>query len=447
MSNEQMKDLKLSAARQEVYNTMMKLLERDDLSWVKEWQGSDTPVSFSTEKAYRGSNEFILSIVSSLRGYSDNRWLTFNQLQKAGLRFKQDENGKSLATKQGVPIEFFSFYDKSTKKPLDWKKFNEMDKEEQFDYWTKNVKPVSQNYTVFNCSLVENCPAAKMVRPTISDADRDERADKLLDTWSREESKITEDGGNRAYYSISSDKIHTPEKSAFFNLTSFYGTNFHEVGHSTGAKHRLNREGIANFAGFGSKSYAAEELVAEISSVFVCKELGLALDENHLKNHAAYIQSWREIIRENPQALFTAFSQANRAASLILEKENISASGNTKDVSGSSSASSEDSMTKDEFLAMAGEYNLSETDIKALRNSNDSLVGVQMLDDGNSQSLKQQETSGGLRFSRLSEEDHDDRTKRSNLSAMVSNIPARKAQQAPASKVAADENVMINSKG
>ena len=196
-----------------------------------------------------------------------------------------------------------------------------------------------------------------------------------------------------------------------------------------------------NFGGFGSKSYAAEELVAEISSVFVCKELGLELDEAHLKNHAAYIQSWQEIIQENPQALFTAFSQANRAANLILEKENVSAAGTAKDVSSDSSAS----MTKDAFLAMAGEYDLSERDIKELRNANDSLVGSQMLDDGNSQSLTQQEASGGLRFSRLSEEDHDDRTKRSNLSAMVSNIPARKAQKASA--VSADENVMVNSKG
>lgn len=61
------------------------------------------------------------------------------------------------------------------------------------------------------------------------------------------------------FYSISKNEITVPEKVQFKDGEAFYGTLFHEMGHSTGAEGVLNRFQPTSF---GSKEYSDEELVA-----------------------------------------------------------------------------------------------------------------------------------------------------------------------------------------
>jgi antirestriction protein ArdC len=62
-----------------------------------------------------------------------------------------------------------------------------------------------------------------------------------------------------------------PPMSAFENVSSYYATVFHELGHLTGHENRLDRKLTTRF---GTEAYAAEELVAELTSAFLCAELG-----------------------------------------------------------------------------------------------------------------------------------------------------------------------------
>jgi antirestriction protein ArdC len=75
---------------------------------------------------------------------------------------------------------------------------------------------------------------------------------------------------------------------------------------ATGAEHetRINRS-LAN--PFGSKTYAAEELIAEITAAFLCAHLGI---EGQLRQ-AKYIAVWIVLLKENKSALFTTASKAN----------------------------------------------------------------------------------------------------------------------------------------
>src|SRR5437667_256269 len=66
-------------------------------------------------------------------------------------------------------------------------------------------------------------------------------------------------GCNRAFYVPSADYIQVPPPSAFFEPINFHRTVCHELGHWTGAAHRLNRDLSGDF---GSSSYAREELCA-----------------------------------------------------------------------------------------------------------------------------------------------------------------------------------------
>lgn len=97
----------------------------------------------------------------------------------------------------------------------------------------------------------------------------------------------------------------------------------HELTHWTGAKHRLNRDLSGRF---GSQSYAAEELVAELGSAFLPASLGVASEPP--PNHAAYIANWLPLVRSDPRALFTAASHASRAVDWLLATSEYAATQN-----------------------------------------------------------------------------------------------------------------------
>ena len=67
-------------------------------------------------------------------------------------------------------------------------------------------------------------------------------------------------------------------------------------------------------AAYGTRKYAFEELVAEISSAFSCASLGIV----PTVRHADYIGSWLEVLREDNRAIVRAASQASKVADYLL---------------------------------------------------------------------------------------------------------------------------------
>ena len=95
--------------------------------------------------------------------------------------------------------------------------------------------------------------------------------------------------------------------------------------HSTGHGSRLRRDGIVNFAGFGSDNYAKEELIAELGAFLVCTRLSIP---SRTENHASYLNSWIKRLKEQPNFLLTAFSSARQAANLLVPEEYIDTESN-----------------------------------------------------------------------------------------------------------------------
>lgn len=83
---------------------------------------------------------------------------------------------------------------------------------------------------------------------------------------------IREVYGDDAYYSISKAEIVVPEKKQFRLDDDFYAEVLHNMAHSTGAESHLNR---LKPTSFGSKDYAREELVVELTAAYVCAYFGL----------------------------------------------------------------------------------------------------------------------------------------------------------------------------
>ena len=64
---------------------------------------------------------------------------------------------------------------------------------------------------------------------------------------------------------------------------------------------------------FGSKSYAMEELVAELGAAFLCSELSVT--NSPRQDHADYISSWIVVLQDDPKAIFWASAWASAWAS------------------------------------------------------------------------------------------------------------------------------------
>lgn len=112
------------------------------------------------------------------------------------------------------------------------------------------------------------------------------------------------------------DKIMMPSKKLFKNLNEYTSTLAHELAHSTGAPNRLNRDVLNRF---GSKKYAIEELVAEMTSVFIMNQYGYKATT---KNSALYLDSWAHGLKDGGVDMLKALEgQVNLASKYILNAD------------------------------------------------------------------------------------------------------------------------------
>jgi antirestriction protein ArdC len=118
-------------------------------------------------------------------------------------------------------------------------------------------------------------------------------------------------GGERAFYDPQHDFVQVPPPQAYFEPINWHRTALHEIGHASGHPSRLNRDLTGSF---GSKKYAFEELIAEISAAYLCTSLSIT----PTVRHADYIASWLDVLREDNRAIVRAASAASKAADYIL---------------------------------------------------------------------------------------------------------------------------------
>jgi antirestriction protein ArdC len=281
----------------EITDKILAQLKTGVAPWRKPWSarvgahGSVMPRNAVTGRFYSGANVLLLWGVAEVEGYGP-RWLTFKQAKAAGGTVKKGEHG--------CPIIFVKRIIVKDKKDPDAHK----------------AIGFLKAYTVFNVSQCEGLPDSVMgigeprqhgpVNPDGRDAD--------LDAFvAATEIRIEEGRGARAAYAPALDRIAMPAFESFVGAHAYYSTLFHEMGHATGHEGRLNR----NLTGkFGDRSYAAEELIAELTAAFTCAEWGIDMGEAP----AAYIDHWVSLLSQKETAIVTAASAASKAVDWLRGK-------------------------------------------------------------------------------------------------------------------------------
>ena len=299
--------MKTAEYRENLAKMFINCLQEKELDWKKEWKtnNSQIPRNAVTGKRYRGINYFALGMTAMEKGYDDPRWATFKQIQNNGWKLQKGS--------KATIIEYWFPYDYENKKALTWEEARNRIKEKGT---SEKIGLTARYYSVFNAKQIDGIPALPQIEKNIN-ISQDELIDKLSGNMGVE---ILYDGGDRAFYRPSEDKIHLPQKEYFASTYAYNATVLHELAHATGAPDRLNRK-QGNY--FGTPEYAYEELVAEISSCFMASELSIDQENVNLDNHKAYVQSWISCIQEKPENLIKAIKDATECADYMSYKAEL----------------------------------------------------------------------------------------------------------------------------
>lgn len=275
---------------QEITDRIIEALEANPKKWESGLAdlGGDFPVR-ATGEYYKGINVLLLWIAAGKNGFSSNQWMTYKQAQNVGGQVKKGS--------KGTQVVFF--------KMLEVKDRNTTDPE------AKTKIPMLRTYTVFNADQIDDLPE-KFKPVPIDQLWADIDVGEILKASSACEVKVI---NQTPHYAPELDYIGMPEKSKFHSADNYYRVLAHEMAHSTGHKDRLDREGIT---GERTKAtYAFEELVAELSAVFVGEQLGI---DGDLENHASYIGSWLKAMKDDKKYIFKAATAAQKASEFIMAR-------------------------------------------------------------------------------------------------------------------------------
>ena len=285
-------------------------LEKDGLKWFMGWQDNQGPKNWATEKAYNGFNIFWLNAVMRGEGYSANEWMTYNQAKANGGQVRKGE------TSTDVFFWKINFYDKETKKF-----YNTIEdiKKAGLTYSATRFKKcfTLRDFKVFNIDQIDGLEPKWLDKKVESQYSPNEMAEYMVENYIGGANGPTLTHGlGGAYYVPSKDSINMPIPTDFCDTDTYHKTLFHEMAHSTGHSERLNRETLIQVDKWGGETYAKEELVAEISSLYLSGECGLN-PKDDLENSQAYIQSWCKRIKEDKKECVSAMTQAVKAVQFI----------------------------------------------------------------------------------------------------------------------------------
>ncbi|RXF77654.1 DUF1738 domain-containing protein [Desulfovibrio sp. DS-1] len=285
---------------EEFANKIIERLQEGTAPWQIPWTPGKTPLvphNPASGTVYRGMNRVHLA----LSGYDDPRWMTLKQA---------NDNGYSiLPGSKATPVVYYQFTDEKNKLDNDGKPVLDADGKPEKEK-VELDKPIVRFAHVFNAEQVDGIPPLQLTDKAY-EWEPIEKAENILAASGAE---IKHDQSSRAFYRRMEDAIHLPPKENFDAPDKYYATALHELGHWTGDENRLNRE----FGPFGSEKYAREELRAEIASWMLGQEIGIGHDPGQ---HAAYVQSWIQVLKEDPYEIVRACRDAEKIKDYVFDME------------------------------------------------------------------------------------------------------------------------------
>jgi len=271
---------------EQITNAIVSAIEEGAGKYEMPWHALSAPLNAINRKPYRGVNVLMLWATAQKQAYTSNEWATYRQWQETGAQIRKGE--------RSTTVVFWKFYDRPE------------EQEEDSDAPEDRPRCFARCYHVFNAGQVDGY--VPQTAEQLPESVRIENADRFFASLPA----VVKHGGDRAFYSPVGDFIQMPPFAQFKSAEGYVCTKAHEFAHWSGAPSRLNRDLSGRF---GDERYGMEELIAELTSCFVCADLQIQSEPR--VDHAPYISSWLRILKNDKKAIFTAASKAQEAATYL----------------------------------------------------------------------------------------------------------------------------------
>ena len=284
----------LSAVSQIITDRLIAALEAGVIPWRRPWSRIDTaPANLVTGRRYTSwLSLMMLALRQMIQPFKSPFWLTGGQVLKLGGEVLKGENPTPVVSIWWVRVG------EETGKP-------------------RSV-PKSRCFWVFNYEQCQNLKKTPPV-PEIFAHDPIAAAEALVAAMP-DPPAICE-RGDRAAYDPALDMVLMPGPEHFKRRAAYYEVLFHELAHSTAHRKRLNRALPGPHGGIwdGQEAHAREELIAEMTSAFLCGQAGIF--DQVAETSAAYLEGWLKVLRGDHRLVVTAAAQAQKAADYILGRQ------------------------------------------------------------------------------------------------------------------------------
>lgn len=283
-----------SAIHDRVTQKIVEEMEDGHVPWERPWQGRpevEPARNAVSGHRYRGVNVLLLWNTLRRYGFSCNRWLTFHQA-------RSHTGGVRRGARSSRIVFANEFIPRAERRRIE---AGEIRADEAVCRWHL------RSFAVFNLDQCVDVP--EQLRPPASPLRAEERvagAERLI----RQSGADIRVGGADAFYHYRHDYIALPDSKLFSRAGDFYATALHELSHWTGHSSRLNRR-------FGTappdRDYILEEMIAELSTAFLCAEFGI----EPRSRHSDYLAFWLAMMRADSTLIFTCARQGSNAADYL----------------------------------------------------------------------------------------------------------------------------------
>lgn len=270
---------------QMVTDRIIAQLEQGIIPWQKTWTGV-------RGGAFNRISKKPYSLINQMMLRHDGEYASYKQWQSVGGQVRKGEKSEVVVFWKPYPV-----------------------KEEKDGEEVTRMIPILRYYSVFHISQVDG--VEPLEKPELNEGIEplEEAENVLMGYIKREGIKFEQEASNEAYYAPLRDMIHLPLIEQFTDAAEYYSVAFHEATHSTMKETRCNR--TQSIAAFGSETYSKEELVAEIGSAALLNITGIET-AGTVKNNAAYIQNWLQVLKNDSRFVISASSKAEKAVRYIL---------------------------------------------------------------------------------------------------------------------------------
>ena len=270
-----------------------KILAQDGVPWRRTFSKIGRPRNYNSKRFYHGINLLLFHVMD----YPSPDFITFKKAMDENIKL---EKGKSIFAVAWIP----KYKKKDNESPAMFEDRKKHSKPNYFGLLFHNL------WNISNTSKWDEIKDEKVEAQTIINPQTIINLTPLQFT-------LIESGKAKCIPNKEIPIIGMPPKAHFDSLEEYYEAFFHEMAHAT--KNHLNRK-YKDEAGI-KEGYAAEELVAEICAWLLCQESGISND-TMINNSASYIAGWKARIKNNPDVLFWAMIEAEKALNYIMGRKN-----------------------------------------------------------------------------------------------------------------------------